>query len=73
MHSSNLPIQGGNSLNNNSPSNVYTLAMILSLAHPYGTPTILSSYSGFTTYDAGAPNSGMCSAHVRWTTRADVP
>ncbi|KIP11288.1 carbohydrate-binding module family 20 protein [Phlebiopsis gigantea 11061_1 CR5-6] len=50
--------RGGNSLNNNSPSNLYTLAMILSLAHPYGTPTILSSYSGFTDYDAGAPNSG---------------
>ena len=33
--------------------------MIFSLAHPYGTPTILSSYEGFTNYDAGAPNSGQ--------------
>lgn len=32
--------------------------MIFSLAHPYGTPTILSSYSGFTNTDAGAPNGG---------------
>lgn len=33
--------------------------MIFSLAHPYGTPTILSSYSGFTDTDAGSPNGGM--------------
>lgn len=32
--------------------------MIFSLAHPYGTPTILSSYSGFTNTDAGSPNGG---------------
>lgn len=50
--------QGGDSLNANSPSNTYVTAMIFSLAHPYGTPTILSSYSGFTDYDAGAPNGG---------------
>lgn len=50
--------QNGNSLNNNSPNNAYTLAMIFSLAHPYGTPSILSSYSGFTDTDAGAPNGG---------------
>ncbi|EJD07843.1 glycoside hydrolase [Fomitiporia mediterranea MF3/22] len=50
--------RNGNSLNDNSPSNTYTLAMIFSLAHPYGTPTILSSYSGFTNTDAGAPNGG---------------
>ena len=50
--------QNGNSLNNNSPNNAYTLAMIFSLAHPFGTPTILSSYSGFTNTDAGAPNGG---------------
>ena len=38
--------------------------MIFSLAHPYGTPTILSSYNGFTNNDAGAPNGGVgtCSA-----------
>ncbi|KAJ3542252.1 hypothetical protein NM688_g5990 [Phlebia brevispora] len=50
--------RNGNSLDYNSPSNTYTLAMIFSLAHPYGTPTILSSYQGFTNYDQGAPNGG---------------
>ncbi|KAI0034829.1 glycoside hydrolase [Vararia minispora EC-137] len=50
--------RSGASLNNNSPSNTYTLAMIFSLAHPFGTPTILSSYSGFTNFDQGAPNGG---------------
>lgn len=41
----------------------YTLAMIFSLAHPYGTPTILSGYSGFTNKDADPPNcgAGTCS------------
>ena len=33
--------------------------MVFSLAHPYGTPTILSSYSGFTNSDAGSPNGGV--------------
>ena len=33
--------------------------MIFSLAHPYGTISILSSYSGFTNTDAGAPNGGV--------------
>ncbi|KAL5532385.1 hypothetical protein ACEPAF_5955 [Sanghuangporus sanghuang] len=57
--------RNGNSLNNNSPSNAYTLAMVFSLAHPYGTPTILSSYDGFTNTDAGAPNggTGTCSTN----------
>ncbi|KAI8986851.1 glycoside hydrolase [Trametes punicea] len=50
--------RNGNSLNINSPSNTYVTAMIFSLAHPYGTPTILSSYGGFTDTDAGAPNGG---------------
>jgi hypothetical protein len=49
--------RGGNSLNYNSPSNEYYNAMIFSLAHPYGTPTILSSYS-YSNYDDGAPNNG---------------
>ncbi|CAK5270005.1 unnamed protein product [Mycena citricolor] len=51
------------SLNINSPSNTYITATIFSLAHPYGSPTILSSYS-FTAYDDGAPNgnAGVCSA-----------
>ena len=31
--------------------------MVFSLAHPYGTPTILSSYT-FSDYDQGAPNNG---------------
>ncbi|KAI1787696.1 glycoside hydrolase family 13 protein [Ganoderma leucocontextum] len=44
-------------LNSNSPSNTYTLANIFALAHPYGTPTVLSSYS-FSSTDAGAPNGG---------------
>ncbi|EKM53319.1 glycoside hydrolase family 13 protein [Phanerochaete carnosa HHB-10118-sp] len=50
--------RNGNSLNANSPSNIYVTAMVFSLAHPYGMPTILSSYSDFTDYDAGAPNGG---------------
>ncbi|KAJ8519583.1 hypothetical protein ONZ45_g3490 [Pleurotus djamor] len=51
--------RNGGSLNANSPSNTYVTATIFSLAHPYGTPTILSSYSGFTNTDAGAPNGGV--------------
>ncbi|THH28893.1 hypothetical protein EUX98_g5312 [Antrodiella citrinella] len=50
--------RNGGSLNDNSPSNTYVTATIFSLAHPFGTPTILSSYSGFTDTDAGAPNGG---------------
>ncbi|KAL0954517.1 hypothetical protein HGRIS_003484 [Hohenbuehelia grisea] len=50
--------RNGDSLNANSPSNTYVTATIFSLAHPYGTPTLLSSYSGFTNIDAGAPNGG---------------
>ncbi|KAF8632286.1 hypothetical protein AX17_004885 [Amanita inopinata Kibby_2008] len=55
--------RNGNSLNYNSPSNTYILATIFSLAHPYGTPTILSSYI-FSGTDDGAPNggAGTCSA-----------
>ncbi|KAG8789488.1 hypothetical protein FRC20_003833 [Serendipita sp. 405] len=49
--------RNGNSLNYSSASNTYTLAMVFSLAYPYGTPTILSSYS-FSSKDSGAPNSG---------------
>ncbi|TFK50230.1 glycoside hydrolase family 13 protein [Heliocybe sulcata] len=49
--------RNGNSLNYNSANNAYVLAMIFSLAHPYGTPTILSSYE-YSTTDDGAPNSG---------------
>ncbi|KAJ8089118.1 hypothetical protein PM082_014366 [Marasmius tenuissimus] len=55
--------RGGNSLNSNSPSNTYVTATVFSLAHPYGTPTVLSSYS-FSNNDAGGPNggTGTCSA-----------
>ncbi|KAF8963276.1 glycoside hydrolase [Flammula alnicola] len=55
--------RGGNSLNINSPSNTYITATIFSLAHPYGTPTVLSSYT-FSTTDDGSPNNGAgtCSA-----------
>jgi hypothetical protein len=51
-------VQSATSLNASSPSNVYTLATVFSLAHPYGTPTVLSSYSGFEVYPTGAPNNG---------------
>ncbi|KAJ7615917.1 glycoside hydrolase [Roridomyces roridus] len=55
--------RNGNSLNINSPSNTYITATIFSLAHSYGTPTVLSSYT-FGTTDDGAPNggAGTCSA-----------
>ncbi|KAG9089627.1 hypothetical protein FRC06_001450 [Ceratobasidium sp. 370] len=47
----------GDSLNYNSPSNIYILAMVFSLSYPYGTPTILSSFSFSQTSD-GPPNGG---------------
>jgi hypothetical protein len=50
--------RNGGSLNSNSPSNTYVTATVFSLAHPYGTPTILSSYNTYGNYDAGAPNGG---------------
>ncbi|KAJ7443711.1 glycoside hydrolase [Mycena latifolia] len=55
--------RNGDSLNINSPSNTYITATIFSLAHPYGTPTVLSSYT-FATTDDGAPNggAGTCSS-----------
>jgi hypothetical protein len=33
-----------------------------SSAHPYGTPSVLSSYSNFYNADAGGPNGGMAYA-----------
>ncbi|KAF9484818.1 glycoside hydrolase [Pholiota conissans] len=56
--------RNGASLNFNSPSNTYITSTIFSLAHSYGTPTILSSYS-FSTTDDGSPNGGVgtCSAN----------
>ncbi|KAK7013737.1 putative glycoside hydrolase [Favolaschia claudopus] len=55
--------RNSDSLNFNSPSNTYILATIFSLAHPYGTPTVLSSYS-FSSSDQGPPNggTGTCSS-----------
>ncbi|KAI0691440.1 glycoside hydrolase [Cytidiella melzeri] len=50
--------RNGAALNNDSPSNTYVLATVFSLAHTYGTPTVLSSYSGFENTDAGSPNGG---------------
>ena len=41
----------------NAASNAYVLASIFSIAHPYGVPTVLSSYS-FSNNDAGPPNGG---------------
>lgn len=41
-------------LNYLSPNNGYVLANVFLLAHPYGTPCILSGYN-FTSYDQGAP------------------
>ncbi|KAF7328520.1 Alpha-amylase [Mycena venus] len=49
--------RNGGSLNMNSPSNTYITATVFSLAHPYGTPTVVSSYA-FATFDDGAPNDG---------------
>ncbi|KAF5364605.1 hypothetical protein D9758_005615 [Tetrapyrgos nigripes] len=49
--------RNGNSLTQSSSSNTYVTATIFSLAHPYGTPTILSSYT-FSSIDDGAPNNG---------------
>ncbi|KZV75307.1 glycoside hydrolase family 13 protein [Peniophora sp. CONT] len=49
--------RNGNSLNHNSPNNAYVLATIFSLAYPYGTPSVLSSYT-YSTTDDGAPNGG---------------
>ncbi|XP_006456377.1 hypothetical protein AGABI2DRAFT_211295 [Agaricus bisporus var. bisporus H97] len=54
--------RNGGSLRYDSSSNTYITATIFSLAHPYGTPTIISSYN-IPNNDAGAPNggSGSCS------------
>ena len=54
--------RNGQTLTANSPNNMYTLAHVWILAHPFGSPTILSSYQ-FSNGDSGAPNgnSGSCS------------
>jgi len=53
--------RNGQTLTANSPNNIYTLAHVWILAHPFGSPTILSSYQ-FSNGDSGAPNgnSGSC-------------
>ncbi|KAG8883606.1 hypothetical protein FRB97_006300 [Tulasnella sp. 331] len=61
--------RSGTSLNYLSPNNQYTLAHVLALSIPYGTPSILSSYA-FSSYDQGAPNSGKY-LH-RWTAIAGM-
>lgn len=50
-------VQNGASLNYTSPNNMYTNALVLSLAHSYGTPTVLSSYKYNLATD-GAPDNG---------------
>lgn len=54
--------RNGASLNYKSPSNTYITAHVFSLAHPYGTPTVLSSYS-FSSIHEGPPSrgTGTCS------------
>lgn len=56
--------RNGQTLTINSPNNMYTLAHVWILAHPFGSPTVLSSYQ-FTDGDAGAPNGnyGTCSGN----------
>ncbi|PPR02056.1 hypothetical protein CVT24_011155 [Panaeolus cyanescens] len=56
--------RNGASLSYQSPNNIYALASVFALAHPYGAPTVLSSFS-FSNKDAGAPNNGAgtCSAN----------
>jgi len=57
--------RNGASLNYHSPSNTYVLAHVFSLAHPFGTPTVLSSYR-FSGTDDGAPNgnTGTCLGNI---------
>jgi len=59
----------GSTLNDNdsSASDTYRLAHVLMLAHPYGTPTVLSSYQ-YSSRDDGAPDKGVgkCGANSEW-------
>jgi len=56
--------RNGATLNYNSPNNIYTLAHVWILAHPWGSPTIFSGYQ-FSNSDQGAPNGnhGTCSGN----------
>ncbi|KAI9510357.1 glycoside hydrolase family 13 protein [Russula earlei] len=56
--------RSGDSLNVYSPSNIYTLATVFSLAHPYGTPTILSSYSYGSCWESAKISRWFC--QHRW-------
>ena len=58
MFVSNHDTERGGQLSTKSPHNAYVLATVFSLAHPYGSPTILSSYR-FSNRNAGAPNGGF--------------
>ncbi|TRM62855.1 glycoside hydrolase family 13 protein [Schizophyllum amplum] len=59
--------RNGAALTYSSTNNVYHNALVLSLAHPYGTPTVLSSYE-FSEATDGAPSSGVgdCSNDSGW-------
>ncbi|KAF8885205.1 glycoside hydrolase family 13 protein [Infundibulicybe gibba] len=57
--------RSGGSLRYDSPSNIYVLAHILSLAHSYGKPSVLSSFSINGNNDAGGPG-GDCSNQSGW-------
>jgi len=56
--------RNGQTLTPTSANNMYTLAHVWILAHPFGSPTILSSYQ-FSNGDSGAPNGnyGTCSGN----------
>jgi len=56
--------RNGGTLTTNSANNIYTLAHVWILAHPFGSPTVLSSYQ-FSNGDSGAPNGnyGTCSGN----------
>ncbi|KAF9650417.1 glycoside hydrolase family 13 protein [Thelephora ganbajun] len=53
--------RNGQTITINSANNIYTLAHVWILAHPFGSPTVLSSYQ-FSDGDSGAPNGnyGTC-------------
>jgi len=56
--------RNGQTLTVTSANNMYTLAHVWILAHPFGSPTVLSSYQ-FSDVNSGAPNGnyGTCSGN----------
>jgi len=56
--------RNGQTLTATSANNMYTLAHVWVLAHPFGSPTVFSSYQ-FSDGDSGAPNgnSGTCNGN----------